>query len=124
MDLLFKDEVYRIIGAALEVYNELGFGFLEAVYQEALEIEFNLRKIPYQSQFGLKICYKNQTLKKEYIPDFIVYNEIIVDIKAEDHLTNIDEAKILNYLKSSKKKLGLLINFCNKEKLEWKRMIL
>ncbi|MBN1902273.1 GxxExxY protein [Candidatus Sumerlaeota bacterium] len=124
MELLFKDEVYKIIGAAMEVYNHLGIGFLEAVYQEALEIEFKLQNIPFQSQVPLKIYYKVYPLQKGYTPDFLVYNEIVLDIKAEKTLTKIDEAIIFNYIRCSHKKLGLLINFCNQKKLEWKRFIL
>jgi GxxExxY protein len=81
------------------------------VYHECLEIKSHLRNIPYISHPKLKICYKNHYLKKYYIPDFIVYNEIIVEIKAEKSLTKIDEAKIINSIKNSKKKIGLLINF-------------
>jgi len=123
MELLFKDETYKIIGAAIEVYNTLGSGFLEAVYQEALEIEFNLLQIPYTSQMMLPIYYKNRKLKKEYVADFVLWNEIIVELKAEEEITKIDEAQILNYLKATKKKLGLLINFGNKKELEWKRIV-
>ncbi len=90
MELLFKDEVYKVIGSALQVYNELGSGFLEAVYQEALEIEFNLQQIPYTSQMMLPIYYKSQKLKKEYIADFIVWDEIIIELKAEEKITEID----------------------------------
>ena len=83
---------YAIIGSCMEVHNEIGPGCLEAVYHECLEIEFHLRNISYISQPKLKICYKNHNLKKYYIPDFIVYNKIIVEIKAEKSLTKIDEA--------------------------------
>lgn len=123
MELIFKEEVYKIIGAAMEVYNALGAGFLEAVYQEALTIEFESQLIPFKTQVELPIYYKNKPLKKLYVADFIVWDKIIVEIKAQENLTKVDEAQLLNYLKASKIKLGLLINFGNKKKLEWKRII-
>jgi len=123
MELVFKEEVYKIIGVAMDVYNELGAGFLEAVYQEALTVEFELQQIPFKAQIELPIYYKDKPLKKLYIVDFIVWDKIIVEIKAQEILTKIDEAQLLNYLKASKIKLGLLINFGNKKKLEWKRII-
>ncbi|MEW6526397.1 MAG: GxxExxY protein [Spirochaetota bacterium] len=120
-ELLFKDEVYAIVGAAMEVSNELGAGFLEAVYQAALEIEFALRRIPFQSQPPVEIYYKGQTLAKKYFPDFICFDQIIVEIKAEKQLTTLDEAQLLNYLKATEKPVGVLFNF-GAPKLEWKRM--
>ncbi len=91
-DLLYKDEVYKIIGAAMNVYNELGFGFLEAVYQEALGIEFGLLGIPFKPQQALNIVYKNIKLNKVYITDYLVYDKIIVEIKAEDNLCEAYES--------------------------------
>jgi GxxExxY protein len=123
-EILFKDEVYKVIGAAMEVYNELGFGFLEAVYQEALEIEMINQNIPFEIQKPLIITYKNTKLKKEYNADFFVFKKIIVEIKAENILVSSDEAQLLNYLKAINMRVGLLINFGNHDKLEWKRMIL
>jgi GxxExxY protein len=123
-EILFKDEVYKVIGAAMEVYNELGFGFLEAVYQEALAIEMINQNIPFEIQKPLIITYKNTKLKKEYNADFFVFKKIIVEIKTEKNLVPSDEAQLLNYLKAINKRVGLLINFGNHDKLEWKRMIL
>ncbi len=123
MELLFKDEVFEIIGAAIEVHKELGNGFLEPVYQEALEIEFTLRKIPFEPQKRLQLFYKGVQLKKEYIPDFVCYDKIIVEIKALDRLSNIEIAQLINYLKATKLKLGILINFGSRGKLEWKRFV-
>ena len=123
MELLFKDEVFEIIGAAIEVHKELGNGFLEPVYQEALEIEFTLRKIPFEAQKRLQLFYKGVQLKKEYIPDFVCYDKIIVEIKALDRLSNIEIAQLINYLKATKLKLGILINFGSQGKLEWKRFV-
>ena len=122
-NLIYKDEVFAIIGAAMDVHNELGVGFLEAVYQEALEMELKSRSIPFTSQPLLPIRYKNILLKKTYIADLLVFEKIIVEIKSIDRLSGIDEAQLLNYLKATGLELGLLINF-GADKLEWKRMIL
>jgi GxxExxY protein len=122
-DLLFKDEAYAVVGAAMEVYNQLGPGFLEAVYQEALEIELAERGIPFVSQKELRILYKGQPLKRTYISDLTGYEKIIVELKAIDRLTGKDIAQLLNYLKAAGLHLGLLINFGNSEKLEWERRI-
>ncbi len=122
-ELLFKDEVYAIIGAAIEVHTALGPGFLEAVYHEAMEIELSLRGIPFITKELLRIKFKNRYLKKKYEADFISYDEILVEIKAQNKLTSIDEAQILNYLKASGLRVGVLINFGSYRKLEWKRYI-
>ena len=123
LDLLLKDEVYAIVGAAIEVYNVLGSGFLEPVYQEALEIELASRGIPFEPQQELRIIYKRRELDQKYIPDFIVYEKVIVEIKALDRLTSREEAQLLNYLKATGMEVGVLINFDSDRKLEWKRMV-
>ena len=122
-ELILKEEVFKIVGAAMEVSNELGAGFLEAVYQEALGIELKSRAVPFVAQPTIKIAYKGHILAKEYIPDFICYNQVIVEIKAIKALTTIEQAQLLNYLKATKKPVGLLLNF-GTPKLEWKRMVL
>ena len=122
MELIYKDEVYQIIGAAMEVHKELGCGFLEAVYQEALEIEFQLRKIPYLREPKLNIYYKEQILTKYYEADFICFDNIIVELKALSGLISDHESQMLNYLKATKLKVGLLINF-GRQSLEYKRMV-
>jgi GxxExxY protein len=122
-ELLFKEEVYKIIGAAIEVHRSLGNGFLEAVYQEALEIELTDQQIPFQAQAELNILYKNRLLQKKYNPDFLCFREKIVEIKALDKLSGTEESQIINYLKASGKRVGLLINFGSVGKLEWKRFI-
>jgi len=119
-DLIFKDESYKIIGCCFEVYNELGPGFLEAVYQEALSIEFAKQNIPFMPQAEMNIYYKGILLKKKYYPDFLCYDEIVLEIKSEENLSPADQAQILNYLKGTKKPLGLLVNF-GAEKLQYKR---
>lgn len=121
-ELVCKEEVFRVVGAALEVSNELGAGFLEAVYQEALGIELKSRAIPFVAQPTIRIAYKGRLLAKEYIPDFICYDQVIVEIKALKALTNIEQAQLLNYLKATGKPVGLLLNF-GVPRLEWKRMV-
>lgn len=123
MELLYKDEVYAIVGAAMEVYNNLGPGFLEAVYQEAMELETATRKIPTLLEQKLTIQYKGLPLKKFYEADLICYGKIIVEIKALDKLTSREEAQIINYLKATGLKVGVLINFGAQNNLEWKRLI-
>ena len=122
MDLLYEDETYNIIGSALTVHNELGPGFLESVYQEALEHEYLLNNIPAQKEVPLQIYYKEKLLSKLYIADFICYDKIIIELKAVSALHNEHKAQILNYLKATKFKLGLLLNF-GTTKLEYKRII-
>ena len=122
MDLLYEDETFNIIGSAMTVHNELGSGFLEAVYQEALEHEFALNNIPSRREIPLQIFYKEKLLSKLYIADFICYEKIIVELKSISALHNEHIAQTINYLKATKFKLGLLINF-GKTKLEYKRII-
>ena len=121
-ELILKDEVYQIVGAAMEVCNQLGCGFLEAVYQEALEIEFDERRIPHVPQKRIEIFYKGRVLNKEYIADFLCYDLIVVEIKAIKAITGIEEAQILNYLKATNLPLGLIVNF-GAPQLEWKRYV-
>ncbi len=122
-DLLYKDEVYQIIGAAIEVHKELGPGFLESVYEEALVYESMQRHIPHDTQVKLLIYYKGQKLKKEFIADYIGFEKILVELKCIPKLTKLEEAQIINYLKATGLKVGLLINFGSQGKLEWKRFI-
>ena len=121
-DLIYKDEVYEIIGAAMEVHKELGNGFLEAVYHEALEKEFRNRNIPFESQMQFDIYYKGEILDKKYIADVICYGKIIIELKAVDKLSEEHYSQVINYLKASKLILGILINFGSKS-LEFKRVI-
>ena len=123
-ELIYREEVFQIIGAAIEVHKELGSGFLEAVYQEALAYELSLRKIPFVSQQSLKIQYKTHVLNKEYIADLVCFNSIIVELKALQRLTGHKESQIINYLKATGMRVGLLINFGSSGKLEWKRLVL
>ena len=118
-----RDErTYKVIGCAMEVHKELGCGFLEAVYQEALEIEFAEQGIPFRRQTPVEIFYKGKALNKIYQPDFLCFDDIIIEIKALPKLSTIEEAQLINYLKASRLQLGLLINFGSKS-LEYKRFV-
>lgn len=121
--LVLEDETYAIVGAALEVYHKLGNGFLEPVYQEALNIELGLRNIPFEPQKALIINYKGHDLKKEYVADFLCYGQIIVEIKAINQLSPVDWSQVLNYLKASHMRVGLLFNFGSTARMEQKRLI-
>ena len=122
-ELLFKDEVYAVSGAAIEVHKELGAGFLEAVYQEALEIELQNRGIPFEPQKSLPIRYKGRLLKKEYVADLVCYGKITVELKSIKELPEKEEAQTLNYLKATGLRLGLLINFGSHGQFERKRLV-
>jgi GxxExxY protein len=121
--LLLKEEVYKIIGAAMAVHTELGSGFLEAVYQEALEIECQSRQIPYESQKPLHIYYRGSLLTKTYVADMVCYDTVIVELKAMEYLTSREQAQLLNYLKATGLRVGLLINFGSVGKLEWQKLV-
>jgi len=116
--ILFKDECYQIQGAIFDVYKEMGCGFLEAVYQECLEKELSSRNIPFQAQIELQLMYKNERLKQIYKPDFICFENIIVEIKAVKEIAPEHKAQLLNYLKATGLELGLLVNFGSYPKTE------
>ena len=122
-DLLCKEEVYSLIGAAMEVYNELGYGFFEPIYQEAIEMELTARGVPFAAQEEVRVSYKGARLSKFYVADLIVFGKVIVELKALDRLTSREEAQLLNYLKATGLEVGVLINFGAHGKLEWKRMV-
>lgn len=121
-DILFKDESFKIIGACMKVHTELGPGFLEAVYQEALEKEFKKRDIPYQRQPKLSLFYDGEKLKKYYIADFFCYDSIVLELKVSQFISEGQLKQLQNSLKSSRHKLGLLINF-GTSSLTYKRII-
>ncbi|NOY50310.1 MAG: GxxExxY protein [Chlorobi bacterium] len=121
--IIYKNESYKIIGACMEVHKTLGCGFLEAVYQEALAIEFDHRKIPFEQEKRLHITYKNNLLKKEYIADFVCYGKIIVELKALSQLQKEHIAQTLNYLRITDFELGLIVNF-GTSSLQYKRVVL
>ena len=120
---LFEQEGYDLMGAAFEVYNEMGNGYLEEVYQECLEQELEMRQIAFVPKAELTIHYKGRPLKKKYIPDLMVFGEMVVELKAVKQLAPEHEAQLLNYLKTTGKKVGYLVNFGSANKLEWKRMV-
>ena len=119
-----KNESYSIIGAAMRVYNTLGFGFLEAVYQEALAIELTNMGIPFEREKELKIYYDGHELKQTYRADFVCYGNIIVETKAVAELNDSHRSQVFNHLKACGFKLGLLINFGHSDKLEYEREVL
>ncbi len=121
-DLLYKEEVYKIVGAAMQVHTELGCGFLEAVYQEVFEYELQNANISYEKEKEIRIKYKDIILNKRYFADFVCYGKIIIELKAQTKLCAEHESQILNYLKATGLKVGLLINF-GSQSLEWKRFV-
>ena len=122
-ELLLRDEVYAIVGAAMEVHRELGNGFLGAVYHAALKFELLNRKIPFESEKALPVFYKDQRLGIDYRADLVCYSQIIVELKALEKLTSREEAQVLNYLNATGLRVGVLINFGSRGKLEWRRFV-
>jgi len=121
--ILFKEESYRIVGACFEVYKEKGNGFLEAVYQECLAIEFAEQNIPFVEQPKLMLEYKGRDLKQTYEPDFLCFGKIVIEIKAVKTLANEHRAQTINYLKATGKQLGLLVNFGHHSQTEYERFV-
>ena len=120
---LYKDETYKIIGACFEVYNEMGCGFLESVYQECLELELKSQAVPFQPQQKLRLKYKGKSLEKTFEPDFVCFDKIIVEIKAVGALADEHRAQVINYLHASDMEVGLLVNFGNHKKMEHERFV-
>ena len=123
-EIVYQQECYQINGAIFEVYKELGSGFLEAVYQECLGREFAHQKIPFAAQPELTIWYKDEPIAQTYKPDFVCFDKIIIELKAATELSPIHRAQVLNYLKITKMKLGLLVNFCSYPKVQIERLAL
>lgn len=123
-EIIHAQESYRIMGACFEVYKEKGCGFLEAVFQECLEMEMAEQGIPFVTQPKLALSYKGRPLKQTYSPDFVCYDKIIVEIKAVSALTDEHRAQVHNYLKATGHRLGLLVNFGHYPKLESERIVL
>lgn len=121
--LLYEEETGQIIRACMNVFNELGNGFLEAVYQEALAIEFDEMNIPCKREAKIDIFYKGRKLEKEYYADFICYDRIIVELKCVSSLVNAHKAQVINYLHGTNMQVGLLINFAGSS-LKWERLTL
>lgn len=123
-ELIYKDEAYAVVGAAMDVYYTMGIGFLEPVYHAAMIVELGRRRIPFESRKKLDVFYKGVKLDKIYFPDFVCYEQIVVELKVVPRITNIEVAQLLNYLKITRKRLGLLINFGAEPRLEWKRYVI
>ena len=121
---IYKEEGYKLMGAAFEVYNEQGFGLAEEIYQESLEIELETRMIPFCSKQELRCFYKGRELKKRYVPDLLVFGCLVVELKSISQLAPEHEAQLLNYMRITRQPVGYLINFGHKDTLEWKRFIL
>ena len=124
MEILYKDESYKIVGAAMNVYNVLGCGFLESVYQEALAIEFKCEGVPFEAEKEVRIFYSGVELKQTYKPDFFCYDGIIIELKAVSTIDASHRAQLYNYLKATQCRLGLLINFGNSNGLQVERKVL
>jgi GxxExxY protein len=120
--LLLKEEVFQIVGAAIEVLNHVGHGFHEKPYENALVVEFDLRKIPCQQQKSFDLTYKSCKVG-EFIPDLIAFNAVIVDTKTIDRITDFERGQMLNYLRITKLRVGVILNFKN-PRLEWERLVL
>lgn len=121
---LYEQEGYSLMGAAFEVYNQLGSGFLEEVYQEAMELELKARSIPFVAKPRLAVTYKEQVLKKYYEADLLVHEEVVVELKAARAIAPEHEAQLINELKATGKRVGYLINFGSFPRLQWSRRVL
>lgn len=121
---IYKDEGYRLMGAAFEVYNEKGGGMAEEIYQECLELELELKGISFKAKQELACFYKGRELKKRYVPDLFVFDCLVMELKAVSQLLPEHEAQLLNYMRITRQPVGYLINFGSKDLLEWKRFIL
>lgn len=120
--IIHEEKTFHIIGCAMNVMNILGHGFLEKVYENALTVEFREKNIPFAQQPRYAIHYKDMVIG-EYIPDLVAYDEIILDTKVIDKITNVQKAQMINYLKTTNRKVGIILNFKN-PRLEWERIIL
>jgi GxxExxY protein len=121
---VYKEEGYRLMGAAFEVYNQLGYGMAEEVYQQCLEIELELRSIPFATKHELRLRYKRREIERRYVPDLFVFDAIVVELKAVKDLVEEHEAQLFNYMRIAQQPVGYLINAGRKSELEWKRFIL
>lgn len=121
-NLFYRDESYKIRGALFAVHNELGCGFLERVYQDALEVEFRLRNIPFEREKAIQIVYKGEPLGEPYRADFVCYGKVIIELKSVSEILDVHRAQIVNYLKATKIKLGFLVNF-GEESLNVERIV-
>ena len=121
-NLFYRDESYNIRGALFAVHNELGCGYLERVYQDALEVEFRLRNIPYEREKSIQVVYKGEPLGEPYRADFVCYGKVIVELKAVSEILGVHRAQVIHYLKATKMKLEFLVNF-GEESLNIERIV-
>lgn len=122
-ELILKDECYQVMGACFEVYKDKGCGFLEAVYQECLELELQDKAVPFVAQPELALGYKGRPLKQTYRPDLICYGGVLVELKAVSSLADEHRAQVINYLHATGLRVGLLVNFGHHSKVEWERIV-
>lgn len=120
----YSEEGYKLMGAAFEVYNEIGYGMAEKVYQECFELELQLQQIPFETKCHLSLHYKKKQLNKTYIPDLLVFSAIVVELKSVKELVAEHEAQLFNYMRIARQPVGYLINFGYKDELQWKRYVL
>lgn len=118
----YKELTYKIIGIAMEIHRELQSGFLEAVYEEVMCKELEKAKIPFKNQVKVDIYYKEEKLNKQYQADFIIDKNVLVELKGVNKITDIERAQVINYLKATGVKVGLIVNFGGKS-LEWERVV-
>lgn len=123
-EIIYREESYRIMGACFEVYREKGCGFLEAVFQECMELELSDQHIPFQAHPLLNLAYKGRSLKQTYSPDLVCFGKIVVELKALSKLTDEHRAQVHNYLRATGHRLGLLVNFGHFPKVEFERVVL
>ena len=121
-ELLLKDEVYQVVGCAMEVLNTLGHGLLEKPYENALVVEFGLRNIQALQQQRFDVLYKNKKVG-DYIPDLIVFDKVVIETKTIDRIGNVERGQVINYLKITDLRVGVILNFKH-AKLEWERIVL
>ena len=121
-NLYFRDITYKIIGIAMEIHREMGCGFAEAVYEEIMIDELNAAKIPFENQVKIDVFFKGKKLKKQYQADFIIDKKVLIELKGISKITNIEKAQVINYLKATGLKVGLIINF-GAGSIEWERVV-
>ncbi len=122
-DFPLEDETYQVLGACFEVYNEMGRGFLESVYQECLEVELTSHWIPFEAQQPIALVFKGQDLQRTFTPDLLCFGKVVVELKAVRRLAAEHRAQLINYLKACRLEVGLLVNFGSYPKLEYERVV-
>ena len=122
-EIVYKDESFKIVGACFEVYKAMGAGFVESVYHECLELEFAIQALPFRTKRELPLAYKGVPLVTKFVPDFVLYDKIILEIKAVRQLTDEHRSQVHNYLKATGFRLGLLVNFGHSPKVESERIV-